>query len=258
MRFLQPSMRIPIVITICIFAFLVTASADSEQIERNGTVFHTYVVSPSRIDLFWQDHSGKRYGQFSTLQKALAAESRQVEFMMNGGIFEEGGIPSGLLIIDHRIVHPLNTADGRGNFYLKPNGVFYIDDSGAHVLSTPEYALRKPKPRLAIQSGPLLLRSGHVHPAFKPSSTNYLHRNGVGIRKDGKVVFAITEFGQKKYCSLYEFADLFRSLGCDDALFLDGDLSKMVVNPGQIPPGNYFGAIFAVAPKKNEAKEQNK
>ncbi|MEI9896928.1 MAG: phosphodiester glycosidase family protein [Chthoniobacter sp.] len=152
--------------------------------------------------------------------------------MMNGAIFEEGGVPSGLLVIEHKIIRPLNTADGKGNFFLKPNGVFYIDDAGAHILSTPEYASLKVIPRLAIQSGPLLLRGGRVHPSFNPASTNRLHRNGVGVRRDGRVIFAITEFGQKKQPSLYEFADFFRSQGCEDALFLDGDISQNAVGPG--------------------------
>jgi len=31
-------------------------------------------------------------------------------------------------------------------------------------------------------------------------------------------------------------------------LFLDGDISQMIVDPkGPIPPRNYFGAIFAVS-----------
>lgn len=230
---------------------LLSGSAEPARLERDGTVFIAYYAEPASLDLFWLDRAGNRYGQFSVLQKALAADSRRVEFMINGGIFQTDGSPCGLAVIDGKTVHPLNTSAGIGNFYLKPNGVFYIDATGAHIVSTEEYVAGKPAPRLAIQSGPLLLRRGRIHPAFRADSTNRLHRNGVGIRKDGRVVFVITEFEQKKYPNLYEFAAFFRSLGCGDALFLDGDISKMVVNPeGEIPPGNNFGTIFAVAPKQ--------
>jgi len=172
--------------------------------------------------------------------------------MMNAGIFEEGGIPAGLVAIEGKCLRPLNTADGNGNFFLKPNGVFYVESGLARVVSTPEYAARKPSPRIAIQSGPLLLQNGRIHPAFRPASLHRLHRNGVGIKKDGSVLFVITEFGQSRFPNLYEFADFFRSQGCADALFLDGDLSQMIVNPKtSILPGNHFGAIFAVTePKK--------
>lgn len=245
-------------VLICALVFLLAfapGAAAQEKVERGGTVFYIFVTEPARVDLFWLDKSGARYAQFATLQKALAAEGRKVEFMMNGGIFRDYGVPSGLLVIDGKTVRPLNTASGAGNFYLKPNGVFYVDATGGHVVTTEEYAALKPSPRIAIQSGPLLLRAGRINPVFRADSTNYLHRNGVGVRKDGKLVFSITEFGQKRYANLYEFADFFRAQGCEDALFLDGDLSQMVVDPkGDIPVGNNFGAIIAVAPKKEEGK----
>lgn len=71
-------------------------------------------------------------------------------------------------------------------------------------------------------------------------------QNG-GVRRDGRVVFAVTDLDHPRWPNLWDFADLFRALGCEDALFLDGDLSQMVVDPpGEIPSGNYFGAIFVV------------
>lgn len=227
-------------------------AAQAGTVERNGTVFQTFTASPRQIELFWLDASGKPFRQFSVLQAALETQGRNTRFIMNAGIFEEGGIPAGLVVIEGKCLRPLNTADGNGNFYLKPNGVFYVESDIAHVVSTPEYTARKPSPRIATQSGPLLLQKGRIHPVFRPSSLHRLHRNGVGIKKDGSVLFVITEFGQPHFPNLYEFADFFRSQGCDDALFLDGDLSQMVVDPKTaLSPGNQFGAIFAVTePKK--------
>ena len=237
-----------LVVTFCVS---VVATAQAETVERNGTTFQTFTVSPRQVELFWLDAAGRPYRQFSALQAALDKQSRSVRFMMNAGIFEEGGIPTGLVVIDGKCLRPLNTADGNGNFFLKPNGVFYVESDAAHVVSTPEYAARKPSPRIATQSGPLLLQNGRIHPASQPSSRHRLHRNGVGVRKDGSVLFAITEFGQSRLPNLYEFADLFRSRDCADALFLDGDLSQMVVNPKTpLSSGNHFGAIFAVSESK--------
>lgn len=36
-------------------------------------------------------------------------------------------------------------------------------------------------------------------------------------------------------------------LGCQDALFLDGDISQMAVNPKGAAEGNRFGAVLVVA-----------
>lgn len=217
------------------------------RVERDGVVFFTYTTKPEDVELYWLNPEGKPFRQFSALQKHLHEKGRRLRFVMNGGLFEADGSPCGLLVIDGRTVRPLNTRDGVGNFYLKPNGVFFIDAKGAHVLSTEEYALKTDVPRLAIQSGPLLLRNGQIHPAFRKTSKNDLHRNGVGVREDGTVLFAITKFDQPRRVTLHGFAEFFRDQGCRDALFLDGDLSQMFVDPeDSLHPGNSFGTIFAV------------
>lgn len=91
---------------------LFSGSAEPARVEREGTVFLVYDVEPSKIDFFWIDRAGNHYGQFGVLQKALAADSRCVEFMMNGGIFQTDGDPCGLAVIDGKTVHPLNTSAG--------------------------------------------------------------------------------------------------------------------------------------------------
>jgi len=240
------------------FGFLMAWSAsvfaDLQKVEHNGTIFYTYTVAPKEVGLYWADAAGQPFRQFAKLQAHLAAEGKRLRFIMNGGLFEDDGAPCGLLVIDGKTLKPLNLKDAPGNFYLKPNGVFFIDGKGAaHIVPSTEYeAHPSAAPRLAIQSGPLLLHNGKVHPAFRPDSTNRLHRNGVGVRKDGKVVFAITGFEQAKRVTLYEFAEFFRSQGCENALFLDGDISRMLVDPeGAMVPGNFYGTIFAVtAPAK--------
>jgi uncharacterized protein YigE (DUF2233 family) len=61
----------------------------------------------------------------------------------------------------------------------------------------------------------------------------------------GKLVFAITAQGQE--VNFWDFAGLFLKLGCKDALFLDGDISMMAVNPDQPVASNRFAAMFVVA-----------
>lgn len=232
---------------IMLLALCPWARAGSEQVTWNGIVFHVVVTEPEKVELYWKDEAGKTFRQFRVLQEHLRGQGRRIAFIMNGGLFEEDGSPCGLLVIGGKILRPLNLRDGEGNFYLKPNGVFYIHDKAAHVVSSETYARLAPEAKLAIQSGPLLLEKGKVHPAFSPTSKWALHRNGVGVRKDGKVVFAITEFDQKRRVTLYQFAEFFRSQGCENALFLDGDISGMLTDVrGDIPSGNFFGTIFAI------------
>ncbi|MEO8353524.1 MAG: phosphodiester glycosidase family protein [Chthoniobacteraceae bacterium] len=220
------------------------------SLKAEETRYRTFTADPAEVHVFWLDPAGKRFGQLSQLQRFLTSKSLEVKMLVNGGIFEPGGIPSGLLIADGKVAHPINLADGRGNFFLKPNGIVYVDESGSHISSTAAYVAASPSPRVAIQSGPLLLAKGQIHQTFRPASSSRLHRNGVGVLPGGKLLFAITEFGQPHYPNLYEFAEFFRQHGCRDALFLDGDLSQMETAPiNKLAPGNFFGSLIAVIGK---------
>jgi len=100
--------------------------------------------------------------------------------LVNAGIFEPGGIPSGLHVQNGKQLLPLNLQLGRGNFFLKPNGVFAINTEGkARVTSSVEHSTATARPhsdRLALQSSPLLLRNGQPHHAFRAASNSKLHR----------------------------------------------------------------------------------
>jgi uncharacterized protein YigE (DUF2233 family) len=162
---------------------------------------------------------------------------------MNAGIFEPGFVPSGLLVRQGVPVHPLNTGSGSGNFYLAPNGVFAITGAGATVVETSKFPSLQDV-REATQSGPLLVRRGVLHPALREGSRHRFVRNGVGVRADGKVVFAVS----RAPISLFDFAALFRDeLACPDALYLDGFVSGLAVRGEAITDDHGpFAAVLVV------------
>ncbi len=232
------------------------AGAGAERIEFDGAVFHLYRLDKRRfleLELVWFGKNGKPLSDFTALQKQVADEGRKIFFAMNAGIYERGPKPLGLTIISGKELVPLNLQNGDGNFYLKPGGVFYLDDRhGAGVMETAEFGNSGIKPRLATQSGPLLLRHGIIHPTFKAGSQNKRLRNGVGVRaKDGQVIFIINDRDDRERgrVNFHQFASLFLHLGCKDALYLDGDISDMVVEPPADwkPPANTFAAMFLLA-----------
>lgn len=212
----------------------------------DGVTYQILKVSTDRIQLLWKGDDGKPLRDFSVAAKFMKGKGVEVETLMNGGIFEPGGIPSGLLVQDGKETNPVNRNKGEGNFFLQPNGIFQITDKGAAVIRTDEYPLKNVVVKHAVQSGPLLLRGGKVHPAFNANSKSELHRNGVGVTKTGEVVLVITDFHSEKFVNLHQFAMLFKSLGCDDALFLDGDISQMRSGADMEKQSNSFGSIFAV------------
>jgi len=120
------------------------------------------------------------------------------------------------------VLRKLNRAKGYGNFYLMPNGVFYLTNDGkGAVCQTSAFRMHK-NIRYATQSGPMLVTDGRIHHAFKKGSTNGNVRNGVGILPDGRMLFAMS----RREVNLYDFAEYFRNKGCKNALFLDGFVSR--------------------------------
>ena len=236
-------------------AFPGLANASPEKRIVDGVTYHILAAPAASIRILWKNSDGKQMRTFPEVALHLERKGLTVDALMNGGIFEPGGVPSGLLIQDGRQLKPVNRNEGDGNFFLKPNGIFLIGANGAAVIGTDEYPLKGVEVRDAVQSGPLLLRRGKVHPAFNANSLSRLHRNGVGVSKDGVVFFVITDFNSPKFPNLHEFAQLFRLLGCEDALFLDGDLSQMRTGIEITKPSNHFGSIIAVI--KNDKVEQD-
>jgi uncharacterized protein YigE (DUF2233 family) len=167
---------------------------------------------------------GSHSGRLSRSIRHLESRQEQLVFAMNAGMYHRDFSPVGLLVATGRQLAPLNTNSGYGNFFLKPNGVFLISDAGPQVIESSEYPKLQSRIVLATQSGPLLVRSGKIHPAFTTNATSRVIRNGVGVSGRDIAVFAISEAP----LNLYEFAILFRDvLGCPDALYLDGVISSL-------------------------------
>lgn len=204
----------------------------------------TVDLTRDRLGLFWRDRDGEAFGSLASFEAAQPVGGERLLFAMNAGMYEPDLSPVGLFVSGGGEEKPVNMADGTGNFYLKPNGVFYVTPDGtAGILETAAYLDAAPEVSLATQSGPLLLRTGEIHPRFEADGASRKIRNGVGIRDPHLVVFAIA----LQPVSFGSFARLFRDrLGCGDALYLDGSISALV-EPGRPPVGggDRLGPIIA-------------
>ena len=202
-------------------------------------------TAKAALDLHWRDPAtDKPFASIHALQQWGAAHGRQLLFAANAGIYDAQGEPLGLYVENGKALKPLNTAHGNpasGNFSLLPNGVFALDASGrASVQTTAAFAAAHLQPRIATQSGPMLVIDGKLNPNFDAGSDSTRWRSGVCALKPTEVVFAVSTAP----VNFHEFARLFRDkLGCRDALYLDGTLSQIYVD------GDYYGApAFMVKP----------
>jgi uncharacterized protein YigE (DUF2233 family) len=223
-----------------------TAAPTIREITHAGHHFGVVDVSlgKSTLRLFWKKSDGTRIGTFAGLNDLVATSGDRVVFATNAGIFDPAFSPCGLYVEDGRELVPLNLKTGDGNFYLKPNGVFLIDSRGAAVVESSEYPSLANKPLLATQSGPLLLSPGQINSHFSSDSVNRRIRSGIGVISADHIAFAIS----RDRVTFYEFAQFFQSaLRCDDALYLDGEISKFYPDPAHPSdrPDNFAG-MFAV------------
>jgi uncharacterized protein YigE (DUF2233 family) len=168
-------------------------------------------------------------GGLGSLQSFVARlPTDRVTAAMNAGMWRvvPDIAPVGLHVEDGVVRSRLETDDGSGNFYLKPNGVFFVDAGGrAAILETSAFEAAAPSVRIATQSGPLMVSGGSIHPRIiLPTSEYEKIRNGIGITSDGRIVFALS----LEEVSFGLFARMFRDvLGAPDALYLDGEVSRM-------------------------------
>jgi len=188
--------------------------------------FDAYLVNlnTSQVHLYRNQPNGQRLENIGQ----LLAQEPSLLFATNGGIFTPALEPEGLYIEKGRHEYTLNLAQNRrGNFYLQPNGVFFIDTMGQAGIMESQ-AFKKAFPvykslQYATQSGPMLVHKGALHPAFNKGSANRYIRSGVGIIDPQTVVFIISE----RPVNFYDFASVFKDYyGCQEALYLDGSISR--------------------------------
>lgn len=190
--------------------------------DTSGYISFSLRPGVTPIGMFWRDDSERQLRTISALRAYLERKGERLRFAMNGGMYHKDRSPVGLFIQDGKVLKPLDTSEGKGNFYLKPNGVFLVRKDHTAAVVTTEKFVYSSDIAFATQSGPMLLIDGAIHPVFEPVSTHLNIRNGVGVRPDGTVIFAIS----RQKVTLHDFASYFKSLGCRNALYLDGFVSR--------------------------------
>ena len=207
---------VPLLIT-AIIAF------NSQSIPFDETLLAYEVdLKKQALHLFWKDNNDKPLRSIQNLKNFVESKQQTLLFAMNAGMYKSDFTPQGLYIENNKTLANIDTGSGYGNFYLKPNGVFYITNKKLAIVCKTNDFLAKKDIKYATQSGPILLENGIINPAFKEGSVNINIRNGVGILPNNHVLFAMS----KKEINFYDFAKFFQIKGCKNALYLDGFVSR--------------------------------
>lgn len=193
------------------------SQGNADIVEYKGSQYYVYEVDLQKSNL-----QLTKAAHFSEVEKIYRQRNRTMVFGMNAGIFHATKKPVGLLVENGILKSPLNTKEGKGNFYLKPNGVFYFTNDSCGILPTEKYSSVTKMVSFATQSGPMLLTDGQINTLFNEESKNTFIRNGVGMISKSSLVFAMSTTP----VNFYTFANFFRErYGCQNALYLDGTIS---------------------------------
>ncbi len=225
------------------------AGFEARRLRFRAAEYDCCIVDPRRqqISLAWLEAQGRPIGSIARLRSLLAEQHRHLLFATNAGIYTKESRPLGWFVADGKELVALNRDEGKGNFFLKPNGAFVLTPSQVKVLTSDEAAQLQDSVILATQSGPMLLHQGRIHPAFREGSPNTFVRSGVGIAPNGEVVFAIS----RSAVNFYDFALMFRErFNCRNALYLDGFVSRMYLPDLERMDldGAFAGLLWIAAP----------
>ena len=166
---------------------------------------------------------GQPFGSLSAF--AQTADAAAIAFAMNGGMYGDDLKAIGYYVENGERLSELDRGDGSGNFYMKPNGVFFGTGGQWRVLASDAFfATVGDRPAFGTQSGPMLVVDGKLHPDIQDNGPSRAIRNGVGVDAGGKAHFVIADapvsFGQ--------LARYFRDeLKVANALYLDGQVSSL-------------------------------
>jgi len=175
---------------------------------------------------------------------AKTVDPATIAFAINGGMYGDDLKPIGYYVEKGERRVELNRGDGDGNFYMKPNGVFFGSGGKWRVLgSNTFFNTVGDRPEFGTQSGPLLLDNGKLHPEIQDDGPSKAIRNAVGVDASGKAHFVISDapisFGQ--------LARYFRdTLKVSNALYLDGAVSSLWDPAGGRQDGGRVGPIIVV------------
>ena len=215
-----------------------------------GQKFRTFQmkIDSSSIKKISFNRNSNQFTLENLINKELPASSKFL--LTNACINDSTGNPLGLFVSNKLQLNKLNLDTGKGNFFLKPNGILLITKDNVNIIESSTYS-KLSNIINATQSGPILILNDTIHKLFNPKSSNKNLRSGVGISTIGNqksLVFVVSE----DPINFYDFATFFKDVfNCKDALCLESANtifydSEIEVNPNEKNKviGNYIKILL--------------
>jgi uncharacterized protein YigE (DUF2233 family) len=202
-----------------------TAACQKVMFEDLPLTLCTADPKTDRIATALAPDQGPPYRSLAAYAAGLGPARQQVKFAMNGGMYDDDGMPIGYYVENGERLQNLNRARGPGNFHMLPNGVFFGSGSTWEVRTAEDFFENVDKrPEFGTQSGPMLVIENELHPKIDPDGESLRIRNAVGVDSAGRALFVISD----SPISFGKLARFYRDvLKVRNALFLDGTVSSL-------------------------------
>jgi uncharacterized protein YigE (DUF2233 family) len=219
-----------------------------------GFKFYIYKIRKTSRNIHLEGYDNTGRPKYSTLKNFVSSVGREnsvdLDFAMNGGMYEGNGRPVGLFVSNGKIIQQLDTQytnPNEVNFYMQPNGVFYsyYDRSGKlywNVATTKSYNIlsKSCKIKDATQSGPILIDDCLINKAFGTRSSNKKIRNAVGLSDE--FIYFVMSYSETNFYDMAYFMQTY--LRVQNALYLDGVVSQFYYHPKR----KFFGSSVPIGP----------
>ncbi|HEY4491311.1 MAG TPA: hypothetical protein VI958_04885, partial [Acidobacteriota bacterium] len=173
--------------TVMIVISALTAEADHLMLKRLRINEKAAVVAEIQLaadgpslELYWKKDDGTALQTFEALRSWLDGKNKKLLFAANAGIYRDSPslAPIGLHVEHGHKLVGLSFAKNCGNFCWY-SGIFAIKDGRALILPREDASgIDFGNSRLALQSGPLFMRSGALQGSWSRSSYN-LNRSAI-------------------------------------------------------------------------------
>lgn len=119
-KFISPFRELSRVSQIIVLVFVLTvpitgakAQEEEKKIEHRGICYRVVEAKAAQIRIVWKDGEGKPLKQIPKAAEYLESKGEKPLMIMNGGIYEPGFVPSGLMIEAGKELNAVNRRDGR-------------------------------------------------------------------------------------------------------------------------------------------------
>jgi uncharacterized protein YigE (DUF2233 family) len=135
--------------TIAILLALALSRCSAHTNYEDAFISYEADVKSQALKMYWRDENDQPFKSIGRLNAWLQLRGEQLQFAMNGGMYNADHVPVGLFVQAQKTLTPLDTTTGAGNFYLNLTGF-----STPPPMAGPWFVKQRPLPTIRTLHSP--------------------------------------------------------------------------------------------------------